>query len=335
MVGLTLAHVYPRPFFRGGTERFIFQLNVTLKRIGVDSKIYSSELSFCPDYLSDLAIATKLARRAFKDGCESVIFHKGQEAALLFPGRNAIPYFHEPKYDDLQGASVLYRHLLVSFARFSDQLLCNSKFTASRLTKYMPNAKMHIVYPGTRTLPSFPEQSAAQVDCYYHSRLHPRKNQQLLLDVFNGFSYKLYLSGGTWDRKFQAYREVLMERASHLKNVSIETDITDKAYSGLLANTSVFLFPAKAEGFGLTLLEAMEFGKPIVALDSGATSEVLAGSGMLCGADPVEWRDTITKLLTNTELRNSLSARSKARAREFSWESTAKQFVEICENWTP
>jgi len=333
MVGLTLAHVYPRPFFPGGTERFIFQLNENLNRIGVESKIYSSDFSFRPDYFSDLAVAAKLAHRAFKDGCDSVIFHKGQEAAPLFPRRNAIPYFHEPKYDDLQGSSFLYRNILVRLARFSNQLLCNSKFTASRLTKYIPNAKTHIIYPGTGPLPSSQNGQTVQVDCYYHSRLHPRKNQQLLLNVFKGFPYKLYLSGGTWDRKFQAYREDLLEKASHMDNVSIETDITDKAHSLLLANTSVFLFPAKTEGFGLTLLEAMAFGKPIIALDSGATSEVLAGSGMLCGPHPVEWQETITTLLTNTELRRSLSAKSMARAREFSWESTAKQIVEICESW--
>ncbi len=331
---MRIAHIHPRRIFPGGTERFVLESNYELNRLGVHSEIYASDVSLRPDYLSDTAIATRLAHRAIKTGCDTLVFHKGQEAAAIFRGVKAVPFFHEPKYDDLNGKGIageIYKSILLRFASRCRQILCNSEYTASRIKDCIPNAKLRVVYPGTRA--SSPQGSQEEGYCYYHSRFAPRKNQELLLSVFEELPYRLQLSGGTWDTKFANYQRGLMDRASSMPNVSIQTNIGEEPHGSRLAKSSVFLFPAKAEAFGLALLQAMAYGKPIIALDSGANAEVLGNAGILCRPDVSQWRRATVQVLSDQDLRRLLSAKSIARANEFSWEKTAKELIRIFETW--
>ncbi len=82
----------------------------------------------------------------------------------------------------------------------------------------------------------------------------------------------------------------------------------------------------------MVLLDAMAFGKPIIAMNSGASPEVLGNAGILCGPDIREWQDALTELLINKDLRISLSNRCLARISGFSWDRTAKELIDIIES---
>ena len=78
------------------------------------------------------------------------------------------------------------------------------------------------------------------------------------------------------------------------------------------------------EGFGLTALEAMSFGTPIIASNRGALPEVIADCGIYIDPNKVK---TISKAMGKIILENSLyeklSYRSQKRAEIFTWEKTA------------
>lgn len=97
-------------------------------------------------------------------------------------------------------------------------------------------------------------------------------------------------------------------------------------YQGALA----FVFPSWYEGFGLPALEAMACGTPVVASTGGALPEVVGDSGLLVEPGDVEgWRDALARIIEDDRLRQALQAGGFARARQFTWEQTARKTLAV------
>ena len=95
------------------------------------------------------------------------------------------------------------------------------------------------------------------------------------------------------------------------------------AYAGAHA----LLHPSLHEGFGLTILEAMALGCPVVASDRGAIPEVAGKAAVLC--DPFDvsgLADGLVRLL-DPQARREAVEKGRARAAAFSWDETAARTV--------
>ncbi len=93
---------------------------------------------------------------------------------------------------------------------------------------------------------------------------------------------------------------------------------------------SVFVFPSLYEGFGLPPLEAMASGTPVVTSNVSSMPEVAGGAAFLVDPyDSTSIAEGLTRVLTDDALRRDLSVRGLARAKQFSWERSARRVREI------
>jgi glycosyltransferase involved in cell wall biosynthesis len=93
---------------------------------------------------------------------------------------------------------------------------------------------------------------------------------------------------------------------------------------------SAFAFPSLYEGFGLPPLEAMASGTPVVTSNISSLPEVVGNAAVLVNPENVfEIAKGLREVLTNESLRATLTERGLEQARRFSWESTARQVLEI------
>ncbi|WP_432979798.1 glycosyltransferase family 4 protein [Dactylosporangium sp. CA-233914] len=93
---------------------------------------------------------------------------------------------------------------------------------------------------------------------------------------------------------------------------------------GFLGGAVVAAYPSFGEGFGLPILEAMACGAPVLTTPRLSLPEVGGDAVAYTGPGPDEIARDLAALLDDTERRNALAKAGAARAKEFTWESSAE-----------
>ncbi|MGD9904425.1 MAG: glycosyltransferase family 4 protein [Vicinamibacterales bacterium] len=157
--------------------------------------------------------------------------------------------------------------------------------------------------------------------------LEPRKNVGVLLDAYATLLAQapeappLVLAG----RPTAAAAEWLARLdAPPLAGRATATGYVDDATRrALYADARMLVLPSVDEGFGLTALEALACGVPVVAAAAGSLPEVVGDAGVLVDPhDPMAWTAALAALLDDDTARAS-GARGPARAAHFAWSATA------------
>jgi glycosyltransferase involved in cell wall biosynthesis len=98
--------------------------------------------------------------------------------------------------------------------------------------------------------------------------------------------------------------------------------VPDAHLPGLYAGASAFVLPSWHEGFGLTCLEAMACGVPVVAANAGALPETCGEAALYVDpGDPEAIATQVLQAVGDQELR----AKGPQRAASFTWERTASE----------
>ena len=183
--------------------------------------------------------------------------------------------------------------------------------------------------------PRGPEERAAFMYRYSLIRPHilmvgnlfPYKNLDMLIKAFlkikDAIPHMLVIVG----RKEFASRELTSG-----ERVLFTDYVPEKDLPGFYSYADLLVHPSLSEGFGLTPLEAMACGTPVLSSSACALPEVVGDAGLLFDpADSAALGELILTTLGNEGLRKTLSAKGLKRAELFSWEKTAQGILHSCE----
>ena len=104
--------------------------------------------------------------------------------------------------------------------------------------------------------------------------------------------------------------------------------VSDAELAALYGGAECLLHAALLEGFGLTPLESLAAGTPVVGLRAGAVEEVVGDAGLLVER-PGELGSALLAYLDDDALRARLRGLAKERAALFSWDRAARDTLAV------
>jgi glycosyltransferase involved in cell wall biosynthesis len=257
---------------------------------------------------------------------------------LLDDRRSARSSSHHPILHGFKFAA--FRTVLETAVHASRHIVTVSNFSKQSILKHfsVPGKKISVIPNGI--IPKSPYKATnlttfgiTRPFFLFLGNSYPHKNLSLLLDSFADFvksnnDMQLVIAG-----KRDVFSRQLEEHAYSLgvpKEALIFLDTPpDDLVQQLYAETSLFVFPSRLEGFGMPPLEALQHGTPVASSSAGPLPEVLGThADFFDPYDPAE----LTRLLHHhAGERKPMSAGSAAKKHldQYTWEGHAKNVLEL------
>jgi glycosyltransferase involved in cell wall biosynthesis len=120
---------------------------------------------------------------------------------------------------------------------------------------------------------------------------------------------------------YETVEKLIAELALPRERLLITDEVSQSELAAAYRSAVLFLSLSRHEGFCVPLVEAMQFGIPVLALARAAVPETLGDAGLLFDTtEPEEVAGIVAGVLSDDELRKELSERSRGRLKLFDLE---------------
>ena len=232
------------------------------------------------------------------------------------------------------------RHLTPLSISKATNIIAVSQFTADQISEWYPAAepKLSVVYEASVYTQDQPSPMSSDRNLLFVGTLEPRKNLPRALQ-----GYRLARDRGVRDRLTIIGNQGW--ETTDLKKLAFELGIDDHVeFIGNLDDAGVMqhyarcravFLPSLTEGFGLPLVEAFAFSKPVVFANTGALPEIAGDAGI--PVDPTSVQsiaDGLVRVACDARSYAHLVGRARARSQHLSWDVAAEQTMSILERST-
>jgi len=164
------------------------------------------------------------------------------------------------------------RYLNRKYVNHVDKIVCNSENTRARVKKYL-NKDSKVINPPIETSQFHYKKNG---DFWLSvNRLITHKRVDMQMKAFSKLPDEKLIVVGSYEqsRHFKAYADHIKQIKP--KNVEIISWVDDKQLKDLYANCKGFITTSQDEDFGMTPVEAMASGKPVIAPNEGGYKETI------------------------------------------------------------
>jgi glycosyltransferase involved in cell wall biosynthesis len=241
--------------------------------------------------------------------------------------------------DQFPRQQLYFRRLVPALLRQSRVVVVGSEATKqSAIARYgLPPAKIRTIawgYDAARFRPDGDRpRDAGRPYVLAVGNLLPHKNLARLVEAVGRAqrSHPLRLIAAGQGRPADTRQLRAQAEALHV-DLDLRSYVAPGELATLYRGAAVVAVPSLTEGFGITALEAMASGTPVVVSNTSSLPEVVGEAGLLVDPTDAEQIATaIVRTLTERGLRDGMVARGLERARAFSWERAASEVSSVLE----
>lgn len=237
------------------------------------------------------------------------------------------------------------------FVQHADAIITISEASKADIIYFYqtPPEKIHVIYEAAAPNFTAPSPEAIEGVRYKFNlparfllvvgTIEPRKNYSRLVRVLMRLrqkdpDLKLVVVGSKGWLFEDFYQTIADEQAT--EHVIFPGFVPDADLPALYGAATVAVMPSLYEGFGLPLLEAMACGKPVVSSNSASLPEL--GGDVPLYFDPSDddaMLAALEQVLLDEDLQTQMQKAGIERARQFSWDVTAAQTLDVYQMFVP
>jgi glycosyltransferase involved in cell wall biosynthesis len=215
----------------------------------------------------------------------------------------------------------------------ADGLAAISNFTSSAIkNKWAIKKPIQVIYNGVSNISTkikiAPKGINENEQFYFHlSSLLPKKNILALIQMMQLMPNQKLVIAGNFNNK---HGKILLEQIQQLglKNIVCLNDIIEEEKAWLYQHCEAFLFPSFLEGFGLPVIEAMHFGKPVFISTLSSLPEVGSDKAFYFNNfDASEMKKVLLDNLAGVKNNSNFSTKLKKYAASFSWKKNVQDYL--------
>lgn len=287
----------------------------------------------------------------FSPAADVYVFN-GPQAPVFFSPKNYLVIVYDFGYRQFRASGLrsrcktLFLDILARLAfRRSQKILAISDYTKGEVVRLFGADKnkiqtLHLGFADFSSLSDSPVAGLPEKFFLFVGTLKQRKNPLNVIRAFAIFcktqpGYNLVLAGKPSQETAYHQRMTEFIQREHLQGqVRFLGRASDGELAWLYRRAAALVFPSFLEGFGFPVLEAANCGLPVITSNQGSLKEIAGDAALLVNpADPVSIAQAMSRISKDPSLRETLIEKGRARAKQFSWEKTANQFIEVLKTY--
>ncbi len=222
-----------------------------------------------------------------------------------------------------------------SLVNRADHLITISQFAKQQASNLLDlgNKPLSVIYPGCSLVtdnvqPISPVYTPLKPFLFAIGLIEPRKNFHTLIPLLENNDYDLIIAG----MDTHEYKQVIINSTNQLNmqnRVKLVGPISEGEKNWYYKNCEAFMFPSYAEGFGLPVVEAMFYGKPVFTSRETSLPEIAGDAAYYFDSfDPNVMKKNFEEGMHHYEEYLPIE-KIKARAMLFTYDNTAAKCIEI------
>ena len=240
-----------------------------------------------------------------------------------------------PVHEQLRSPKKMKKYLdrLGGYIDLCDKVVAISRFVAGDILKYFPQAenKIRVIYNGADKLKVKTGHQPAYLPrgkfLFTIGHVSAKKNFHVLPALLEGNDCQLIIAG-----IITPYQQKIFEEATKYNcggRVVIAGTISDEDRAWYYQNCEAFVFPSVAEGFGLPVIEAMNFGKPVFLSTHTSLPEIGGDKAYYFDSfEGEQMQQVFSKGMEDFEKRGR-AAEMITYAERFNWNNTALEYLSV------
>ena len=238
---------------------------------------------------------------------------------------------------------------LTDVSKMAAAIICVSEYTRQSVIKHLriPHEKTYTVHNCIQTRMGDPESGRSYGDLldrlgilghsymFYPANFWPHKNHQMLLVAYGMFLSRnpeqeidLVFTGALDDMQKElksAVRQMGLAKRIHFLGF-----LPDDQLAAVWKGCEFLIFPSLYEGFGIPVLEAMTFGKPVLCSSSTSLPEVAGDAALFFDPrKPADIALCIERLVRDESLGTRLISKGRRRLVDFHPDAMSHKYLEI------
>lgn len=244
-------------------------------------------------------------------------------------------YYHPEDFGSIE--KLAWQILTVLSAKTSNHIISISHATTDSLKSVLhtPDTKITTILHGApeRKISKKGKRIIEQPYLFTVLAGYPHKNLITLLKVFKEITKTnnelVLVVCGLSGRADSTSQKFIRDNGMENK-VKILGYVDDDTLCTLYQNASIFVFPSAYEGFGIPVLEAMNYGVPVVSSNAFSLAEVVGKAGILVGPLDIKgYVKAINALLSVDLIRKTLIESGYRRINDLKWSDSAIAYLKV------